>query len=82
MKPIREVVMVVVLSGSSIVFADQACREDAENTGYLGAVELLPPCDASVPAHRPTNEPETVEARPESIPDSKTVAQAEGPPAR
>lgn len=81
MKSIAKVIVVLGLI-SSPVFADEICRDDAASTGYLGAVDLLPPCDTSPPAvQRPVFSDAAV-APTETMPDMRAITQAKGPPTR
>lgn len=46
MKALKKIVVILAISVSPTVFADDiACREEAEKIGYAGALDVLPSCE-------------------------------------
>lgn len=82
MKPNAHLIIGMALLASPVAFADQTCRDDAANTGYLGVVELLPACEPSLPARQPERLPEKVVKPTEAKPNARAVAEATVPTAR
>lgn len=84
MKALAQFLIVLAMSVSSAVFAnDTACREEARKAGYVGAVELLPSCEAeqSARAEREEKAGITISIA-ERKPDPQAVAQAKQPVTR
>lgn len=82
MKPNAHLIIAMGMLASSAAFADQTCRDDAANTGYLGVVELLPACEPSLPARQPERLPEKVVKPTEAKPNARAVAEATVPVTR